>query len=438
MSALTDLLRERAARRGRTAHVSCGALGVLEVEALSPSDCAALAGRGNRAVLYAACRALQKSGEALRREGVLFQPDEIMQYVTDQEAEDAARAVLELSGVAPPERTADIPLSVDKEQTEPVQPAFNELEARWGDSPDLGEERENRLPFVQEPEKDFQEIRLDSVRTAEGKDTEPIAAALVDEPDFPKVRLEHVRKMPPENPVPCLLNAEKTEYKEEDGQASYEFPLQADQTAQLLPEEAETQNLPEELGKELQDVGWELAQRGSGPEFRGAAHEDKSESWGAAHEMESDLSEAPEKAVHEDKSESQDEAHETESDLSEVPERTVHEDKSESRDAVHETESELSEVPERTMHEDKSESRDAVHEMESDLSEVSERTMHEDKSESWDEMHETESDFEGMEDAIQSVDMAEFAERGGLPDGLDVERIAWALLEGLRLAAGAR
>ena len=40
--ALTDILRDRAARRGGTAQVDCGELGCLTVEALSPADCARL------------------------------------------------------------------------------------------------------------------------------------------------------------------------------------------------------------------------------------------------------------------------------------------------------------------------------------------------------------------------------------------------------------
>lgn len=71
MSGLTDALRDRVARKGRRAQVPCGALGEVMVEALSPQDCASLARQGGRALLYAACRDLQESGEALRREGLL-------------------------------------------------------------------------------------------------------------------------------------------------------------------------------------------------------------------------------------------------------------------------------------------------------------------------------------------------------------------------------
>lgn len=103
MTALADTLRERISRRGRTARVDCGALGVLTVESLSVRDCSALAERcGSRGLFYAACRELQEAGEILRREGHVFAPDEIMEYVSDQEAETAAEAVLLVSGAENP------------------------------------------------------------------------------------------------------------------------------------------------------------------------------------------------------------------------------------------------------------------------------------------------------------------------------------------------
>ena len=100
--ALTDILRERVSRRGRTAQVDCGALGTVTVEALSPRECAALGmADGGRALFYAACRELQAAGETLRRERRLFTPDEVTAYVSDGEARTAARTVLALSGVTP-------------------------------------------------------------------------------------------------------------------------------------------------------------------------------------------------------------------------------------------------------------------------------------------------------------------------------------------------
>ena len=113
--ALLDILRDRAGRKGGTAQVDCGDLGLLTVEALSPADCARLSG-DSRALLYAACRELQRAGEQMRSEGGLFRPDEIMTCVTDAEADTAAQTILELSGAA----DANGPLS--EIRLSPVQP----------------------------------------------------------------------------------------------------------------------------------------------------------------------------------------------------------------------------------------------------------------------------------------------------------------------------
>ncbi|MBE6963494.1 MAG: hypothetical protein E7443_02695 [Ruminococcaceae bacterium] len=108
--ALTDILRERLSRKGNRAQVACGALGVLTVEALPPAELTALlrGAGGARAVLYAACRELQAAGEDLRKAGSLFQPDEIMAFLSEDETQSAVRTILELSGMdqSLPERTA--------------------------------------------------------------------------------------------------------------------------------------------------------------------------------------------------------------------------------------------------------------------------------------------------------------------------------------------
>lgn len=97
--ALAEVLRERVSRKGRRAQVDCGALGTVTVEALSPKECAALGLReSGRALLYAGCRELQAAGETLRRERRLFTPDEVTQYISDEEALEAARVILALSG----------------------------------------------------------------------------------------------------------------------------------------------------------------------------------------------------------------------------------------------------------------------------------------------------------------------------------------------------
>ena len=106
---LAETLGARAARKGRSAPVECGELGILTVEALPVRELELLlrGPDGQRAVFYAACRELQSAGEALRKAGKVFTPDGIMQFVSDSEAEAAAEVVLSLSGeaaAAPPEQ----------------------------------------------------------------------------------------------------------------------------------------------------------------------------------------------------------------------------------------------------------------------------------------------------------------------------------------------
>lgn len=99
MGARETLLR-RMERSGTTASISCGALGEVTVEALSLRDAALLSRRadGDRALLFAACRELQLLGEELRSKKQLFRPEEIMAYVSDEEAAEAASVIRQLSG----------------------------------------------------------------------------------------------------------------------------------------------------------------------------------------------------------------------------------------------------------------------------------------------------------------------------------------------------
>jgi len=119
---LTDILRERLSRKGNSAQVVCGELGVLTVEALPPAELTVLlrSAGGARAVLYAACRELQAAGEELRKAGELFQPDEIMVFLSEEETQAAVGTILELSGMEAPRQ----PLPENPEQTEaPPLPA---------------------------------------------------------------------------------------------------------------------------------------------------------------------------------------------------------------------------------------------------------------------------------------------------------------------------
>lgn len=97
---LAERLAARASAREATAQVDCGELGSVTVEALPVRELELLLREpdGQRAVFYAACRELQTAGEDLRREGKIFTPYGIMQFVSDSEARAGAEAVLSLSG----------------------------------------------------------------------------------------------------------------------------------------------------------------------------------------------------------------------------------------------------------------------------------------------------------------------------------------------------
>ncbi|MBE6995158.1 MAG: hypothetical protein E7429_00265 [Ruminococcaceae bacterium] len=132
--ALADVLRERISRKGNRAQVVCGELGLLTVEALPPAELTALlrGSGGARAVLYAACRELQEAGEALRKTGEVFQPDEILAFVSEEETQAAVGTILELSGMEQslPERAAHaegtpLPAGIaDEAEVAPADPAL--------------------------------------------------------------------------------------------------------------------------------------------------------------------------------------------------------------------------------------------------------------------------------------------------------------------------
>lgn len=100
MMALGDILAARADNARARGTVEAGALGTVEVEALPVRELERLArgADGDRAVFYAACRALQSAGAALLREGKVYRPDQVMALVSDAEAAKAAEAVRALSG----------------------------------------------------------------------------------------------------------------------------------------------------------------------------------------------------------------------------------------------------------------------------------------------------------------------------------------------------
>jgi len=100
MTPLQDILMQRLTAAKGTADVDCGGLGILTVEGLSPREFALLS-RGEdapRRVFYAACRQLQLAGEALREGGGIFTPEQVMDYVTAQEAQAAYEVIAGMSG----------------------------------------------------------------------------------------------------------------------------------------------------------------------------------------------------------------------------------------------------------------------------------------------------------------------------------------------------
>ena len=374
--ALSDTLRERVSRRGRTAQVDCGALGTLTVEALSPRECAALGtADGGRAILYAACRELQAAGETLRRERRLYTPDEITQYLSDSEAAAAARMVLELSGVS--------------------------------------EFHERRLPFVQEkaasggengggPSSGFEaadgngvsnldEIRLDSVQQTEGSGTENR-----------EIRLRSVQSGGGANGQ----NSRET-VQISDASAGADTPgdrlaLPAD-GAPVGGEKAQTLGYLSE--NRTQNVGG-LPENGqnrltSGGPAESPLHETESDFWDGLHEVKSEFRSGGAEALHE-----------TESELRPDGAEALHEMKSEFGDRLHESKSEFRPGRAKALHETESEFGDGLHESKSDFRPGAGENLHESKSEFRDGLHETTSEL--------------------------AEQVAQRLLEGLRRAAVAQ
>ena len=385
--ALSDTLRERVSRRGRTAQVDCGALGTLTVEALSPRECAALGtADGGRALLYAACRELQAAGETLRRERRLYTPDEITQYLSDSEAAAAARMVLELSGVS--------------------------------------EFHESRLPFVQEevasggengggPSSGFEaadgngvsnldEIRLDSVQQTEGSGTENR-----------EVRLRTVQSGGGANGQ----NSRET-VQISDAPAGADAPgdrlaLPADGVP-VGGEKAQTLGYLSE--NRTQNVGG-LPENGqnrptSGGPAESPLHETESDFGDGLHEVKSEFRSGGAGALHETESEFGDGLHEIESEFGPDGAEALHEIKSEFGDGLHETESEFRPGRAKALHETESEFGDGLHESKSDFRSGEGGSLHESKSEFRDGLHETTSEL--------------------------AEQVAQRLLEGLRRAAVAQ
>ena len=386
--ALADVLRERVSRRGCTAEVACGLLGTVTVEALPPRECAALGLRdGGRALFYAACRDLQTAGETLRREGRLFTPAEVTAYVSDAEAEAAARTVLALSGV-----TAD-----------GDGPSTKSAEVRLGDVQNSGAHLAVEAPVagefrpadVQENTVQKAEVRLGDVRNdaphfaVKAPSAREFRLAGVQENE--KVRHEDVRKKAVQKAEIRLGDVRKPDGTAEDGQVSHEFfgGDGSDRTDSILGGVSDfvPQNLA--LFEENDRFSAPLELSGNTEEVSGRGsnlHESESEAGEVLHEMKSDLTAEKREGLHESRSEVREAVHETKSESAAERREGLHESKSEVGETVHETKSESA-----------AERRQGLHETESEV----EETVHESKSES-------------------------------------VERFAEGLLEGLRRAAAVR
>ena len=300
--ALTDILRDRAARKGGTAQVDCGELGVLTVEALSPADCVRLTG-DSRGLLYAACRELQTAGETLRSEGKLFRPDEITAYLTDDEADVAARTVLELSGMS----------EIRHESVQAFEEGLSEIRPQSVQSPDGGSGVEETVWT------NGQGIRLSSVQTFA---------------DIVKENGQVSREF-------SEAGHNFTDESAADRKSQILGDLSADATQIVVAQSGKVaQRLYPADGAELglHEIESELQRQG-----RASLHETESElrknrRWNL-HETTSEFGGRRGILLHETESESAMILHEIESELK----NALHEIKSEVREMLHETESELAE-----------------------------------------------------------------------------------------------
>ena len=414
--ALADVLRERVSRRGRTAEAACGLLGTVTVEALPPRECAALGLRdGGRALFYAACRDLQTAGETLRREGRLFTPAEVTAYVSDAEAEAAARTVLALSGVTADRSGGDGP---DK-KSEPDGPDSGadgvpaEPETRSGEggqstkSTEVRHENvqnsgaylavkapsegEIRLAGVQENE----EIRLSDVRN----NGPHVAANAPSAGEFrlggvqenTEVRHGNVRKRADQKAEVRLCDVQKPDGTAADGQVSHEFfgGDGSDRTDPTLGGVSDFAPLNLALSEENDRFSAPLELSGNDEEVSGR-----------------------ESNLHESRSEVEETVHETKSESAAERREGLHESRSEVGEPVHEMKSESAAERREGLHESKSEVGETLHEMKSESAAARRRGLHENRSEVGETVHETKSE--------------------------SVERFAEGLLEGLRRAAAVR
>lgn len=456
MTALADTLRERASRRGRTAQVDCGALGTLTVEALPLRECAALARGpdGDRAVFYAACRELQAAGEELRRAGQVFAPDGVMQYVSDREAGAGARTVLALSGVelrpdgrelseqadglegSKPVDGAEVPDGGNSPAGAPQETA-DPADAVRATAPAVpvgpesgrpGQKTENRLENVQDFEKQFSEIRPETVQKQEAETAAPPAVRRKAEKELPEIRRGTVQEQPREGSLPDLENGGRSPVPESGGQASREFSdslgksRKADKKTQSLVEgpEIPLQNVADKGPAPARTVERERAPD-TGP--GGAPEGTEPEFWKFPREIEMESGGVPKADMHE-----------TASEFDGGAETEMHEIKSETPEAVHEITSETGWEGVSKLHEIRSEIPKDVHEIRSEYA----GSLHETASESGGgpaaDVHEITSEFDGGPVSGAHEIRSEIREAVHEITSESAQRMARLLLEGLRRA----
>lgn len=363
--ALLDVLQERTQRRCRTAQVLCGELGLLTVEALPPAELERL--QTDRAVLYAACRELQRAGETLRQAGRLFAPDEITAYLSDDEAEAGARTVRDISGMTASRRDAQIPADTASGED-------NGAEADTGAGTDAAPEPVSRTNSPASPadmasgRTENGEIRLDAVQAEPAevspdsghgeKNPDASGAPLSDEPPIRtenrEIRLDAVQASGSEttkvrhDPVQTAAPADRKDPaslpRNRSGQDSREFFPAAFRQEKTDKQSQGIVDLPDRDTRNLGEMG--SVPSGEKPEDGTAKeallpHETESEIPERLHETTSEINGTRTEALHETESEVPEAVHEITSETGETAPGTVHEIKSEVRKAVHEMESEL-------------------------------------------------------------------------------------------------
>ena len=399
---LTDTLRARCAAKNQSVTVSCGALGAISAQGLPLRECAG----DDRGVLYAASRDLQAAGEQLRREGLLFRPDEIMQFLSDSEAAIGAEAVRRLSGVSPRRETdgadrasadgADkaSPDGADKASADGADKASadgaDRASADGGGQ--LAAAEKVRRDSVQDFEKQNSEKRQLSPR---GEETENDKIRRDSVQDFRKHDRNFRRDfVQPDSPpaVPAAADAFETDGQTDlaakprqtrgsAGQVSHEFFSANRDAAAKLPKtdisDKKAQSMVVSAPNHLQNVGGFSGQSGQAhSEKKAVGQTDKPGGPGLSAAAESRPGEA----------ERTEDMHEIKSEFAERGQGSLHEMKSELPGRMHEIKSESAERGQGSLHEMKSELPERMHEIKSELAERGQESLHEITSETAEEL----------------------------------------------------